>query len=82
MIGRGIGRMLRAPWPQRWVADTVALAMATAILPRVAERVNLHSAAGFALVLVTTTAALLAAHWAMIPPPASKRPRPLASANN
>ena len=69
MIRRSAHKLLHAPWRQRWMADTVALALASLVLPRIGERVKLDSWPGFALVLVATTAMLLGASWAVIPPP-------------
>lgn len=70
MIRRSVRRILYTPWPQRWLVDAVALAVATAVLPRIGEGLHVHTAQGFALALVAATAVLLAASWALIPPPA------------
>jgi hypothetical protein len=73
MIRRSIHRVLYAPWPQRWLVDVLALALGTAVLPRIGEGLHVHSAPGFALMLVTSTAALLAANWALLSPARTKQ---------
>jgi len=77
MIRQAIRRSLHAPLGWGIVADLLAFALATVTLPRIAERVALNSWPGFALTIVVSTAALLAAAWAVVPPPA--RPAPVSA---
>jgi hypothetical protein len=73
MIHQSVRRMLNAPWRQRVMMDVLAVAMAAVILPRISERAPVATWPGFALTMVISTAVLLSAAWAVIPPRAAAR---------
>lgn len=60
--------VLRAAWPERWLADALALGILALALPRIAQRVDLTTWGGFAVMLVTAGALLAAASWAVVAP--------------